>query len=102
MYLVPGVRKIIADSGLEDKAKIFIDLLGIKDGVTTSNVGSITEYLEKMTAEEKKLFEEKSGLSWDKCYDQQKYIEEMIREDKNKSSVLDYINKEDPFGSKNK
>ena len=106
-YFVPGIRGVVQNIGAEEYAKRFLNSLGIKDRIDTNSSKSITELLESLGENRKKEYEAETGQSWEKIYNEQKELQETLRNfivKKDKSvteNLKDFIEKEDPF-KKNK
>ena len=106
-YFVPGIRGVVQNIGAEEYAKRFLNSLGIKDRIDTNSSKSITELLESMDENRKKEYEAETGQSWEKIYNEQKELQETLRNfivKKDKSvteNLKDFIEKKDPF-KKNK
>lgn len=98
-YFVPGMKSIIDKSGLSDYMKIFLLKLGIKDQLTNRDYKSIHNIFQDLSLEERKTFEKETGVnydSWRKGFD---YLENNTKISK---ELKNFIEKEDPFGNRNK
>lgn len=61
-YFVPGMRRVVASTGMEDHAKAFLNRLGIKDKV---NPEVLNSQIDNVSDEDKKVFEAETKVSWD-------------------------------------
>ena len=105
-YFVPGIREVVKKIGAEEYAKKFLNTLGIKDRISPDTPKSITEFMERMDERGKKEFETQSGESWEKVYNEQKKLQELIKniESRGDNSVTqtikDYVEKENQLKKK--
>ncbi len=105
-YFLAGMRKMIKNMGAEEYAKLFLTKVGIKDRLDKTNLRSITDLLDSMSAEERQKYESETGQSWDEFYNSHKKIQENVfkskieRNDSISKEIIDYVEKEDPFKTK--
>lgn len=99
-YFVPGIRKALVASGLEDLAKQFLNKLDIKDKVNTSDPISIQDYITKMSSSEKNEFEKISGIKIDDYKKVLEIIQDMKKQNSTSSVVSSDVETVDPFKTK--
>lgn len=94
-YFVPGMRRVVASTGMEDHAKAFLNRLGIKDKV---NPEVLNSQIDNVSDEDKKVFEAETKVSWDEYVKLHKSAEAL--KNKEGKTISDLIDKNDPFGTR--
>jgi hypothetical protein len=99
-YFVPGMKTLIAKSGMEEQIRNTIHKLGIKD----AKPSTITDLLSKMSDEERALYQKETGQSWEKLMETQQNLKDGLKQTEGPKQISEeikkYIEKEDPFKNK--
>lgn len=110
-YFVPGMRKIIEASGLNEAVKFYIEAAGIKDSSSILSradkekfYNEITKLAENMDGEKIKKFEELFNVKFDDVVSFQKDVAKdatsLNKGGSISKTISDVVEKDDPFNTK--
>nr|YP_010759098.1 hypothetical protein QEO35_mgp21 [Hericium alpestre]WEX32012.1 hypothetical protein [Hericium alpestre] len=104
-YFVPGMKKVIASTGLEDQVKNILSRIGIEDKVNKNNPTTLRKIFENLSKEEKAKIEAEYGMKLSEISKLQEDIEKLQAKYNNNSNttsgqVSELIEKNDPFETK--
>nr|YP_009348148.1 hypothetical protein [Hericium coralloides]APX41101.1 hypothetical protein [Hericium coralloides] len=61
-YFVPGMKKVITSTGLEEQIKNVLSRIGLEDRVNKTNPTSLKKFLENLSTEDKQKIETEYGM----------------------------------------
>ena len=102
-YFVPGMKKVIASTGLEEQVKNVLSRIDIEDRVNKTNPTSLKKFLENLSTEDKQKIEIEYGMKMSEINRLQSEIEKLQEKYNSNSTsgqVSDLIEKNDPFETK--